>query len=610
MVLLLMLLAQTVLPLLPEAELRGRLTMEKGVDAPRQLEASFTASSQRLTVTCPVARDGTFQCRLPERATDIRLAASDFAPHYLWGVALSRERALTIPPFALKRGGSIAGWISTASREIPKNAAVRLVPVMYGGHPDDVKLLTRSEKPNARGFFQFTGISAGDWRVIAEAPEFSPSSAAEVRVDERKETTLRDALLLQELVDLSLSITPEVFAPGRPWRVRVVQREHGSPYTRDVVVSDADENGRWNARGVAAGEYWIEIADHRKNVYSSKSVSVDPGMAPLAINIDAVPVKGRVRVGDEGIAAHLTFLGRSGQRLTATSDADGNFKMLLPAEGKWEVRAKLRNNKQELGGRSIEIVRKEGEPHADVDLEFPGGRIAGEVVDESGKRIKAGVNVTRNGSLLAHVPAEDGVFEVVGLSPGPAFIEAGSPLGSSGGVPVSIDDHASPVTLVVRGMRKVDGWLLGPSGEGIPGASIRYYAPNAAFVGDLTTSPSGRFTFEVEADAAAVNLVVIAPGWPCKLTLARIPEPGRKLEIVLGRTGGRMVIPPRGERAPYISHDGAWANVMTLLPPVWSSVRRPSYITDQGVALDVEPGEYAICPTMQLSEACVKQVVR
>src|SRR5688572_23194024 len=69
------------LPFWPIAEIRGRLGTEKGVDAPRRLAATFEWKhrqfAQRVTVVCPVERDASWRCTLPESKLDVRLGAAD-----------------------------------------------------------------------------------------------------------------------------------------------------------------------------------------------------------------------------------------------------------------------------------------------------------------------------------------------------------------------------------------------------------------------------------------------------------------------------------------------------------------------------------------------------
>ena len=601
------------LPLWHAAELRGTVIVQKGVDPPHRIDATFNVrrgqTTEHLTTVCPVAKDGAWTCRLPESTLDIRLGAAGFAPYYAWDVELSRARVKRLPAFTLKRGSSISGWMSTASRVVPDGALVRLIPMTYGGSADDLTLVAREEKPNRRGFFQFSGIPAGEWFVMAEGPGFSSSNAAEVTIDDGKETVLRDALLLRDLADVQVTIEPPLFAVNRPWRVRLQRRPPGSAYDHTVAESEADENGHWSLSRAAAGDYRLDVLDKRGSVYSSTPVAVEPGMSPVHIRIASTLVKGRVRAGERGIPASLKFFGnRGGGNLSTTSNADGDFTIRLPSDGEWRVNVKLQTKKQELT-RTVHVERREDETHAVIDLDLPGGRIAGRVVDESGKPVTASVIVTREG-VIADVLAEQGSFELIGIDSGPAMIQAGTEDAHSGAVPISVDDHASPLTLVLRPMRKMEGSLLAPSGSPVAGALVRYWTPNAPFLGEVVTSPTGRFSFELEPNAPAVTLAIVAPGFPAKLTSVLVPDKGNKLEVVLGRAGGRLVIPIRDRTPPWpsIARDGAQAILPYLVPPRPSG-GTPPWLTREGYAIDIEPGEYTICATRDLSDACVRQVV-
>lgn len=610
------------IPIWPVAELSGTLLTEKGVVPPDQLEAGFElkhgTEAAPVRVACTVDDNGRWKCRLPETHLDLRLAAPDFAPHYVWDVTLSKEKPTTIAPFTLKRGGSIAGWIRAGDRELPiDKTTVRLTPILYGGSPDDVRLLSYRAAPNRRGFFQFTAVPAGNWAIVAEASGLSPSRTVDLSVDDRNESTLRDPLLLRDLVDLRISIEPHSFAEGVPWRVRLQRREPHARWDEHVAESDADRNGEWRRSGTAAGEYHIDVVDHRGATFNSTSVAVEPGMTPVQIAIDAVPVQGRVHIGENGVAARLEFHSGSGEEIWTSSSSGGTFRTMLTREGSWGVDVRLLSTKQELTLRSVPVARKKDERHAVVDLALPTGRLAGQVVDESGKPLSAGVIVTRNGSPIADLFAENGDFELVGIEQGPASIQAaarGTDPGvvkESGVVDVMVGDRADPLRLVLRSQTIVEGWIRTPSSEPVVGAFIRYWTPTATFLGQASSSPSGRFTLDLEPGADMVHLTVVAPGLPGKLALVPRPANGQRLEIVMNASGGRLIVPIREKAPPWptIGHNGTSAPLLHVLPPFQGGLQPPPWVTKDGVVIDLEPGEYTICATREPSSPCVREIV-
>lgn len=600
------------LPVWRAAELTGRLRTEKGVDRPRQLEAAFEvergSARQRVTTTCPVDGDGAWRCRLPESQLDVRLSAGDFAPQYLWDVELSRERARSVPPFVLKRGGSVAGWVDTAGG-VTDGAIVRLAPVVYGAPSEEARLQTFERKANRRGFYQFMGVPAGSWVVNAEAAGFSPSTIIEVQVDDRNESVVRDALMLRELVDVQLRITPRRYAPGRPWKVRLHQQSTGTPSGKRVAESDAADDGTWRHPDAAIGDYRLSIVAPSGAVLAQKQFVVQAGMPPIEIAIDAVPVIGRVRVGGTGVAARVKLSTYSGQHVTVTSDAGGDFKAMLPSEGAWNADVRLLASGQELRLDEVDVRRAEG-GDARVELDFPGGRIAGRVVDEAGKPARrAGIVVTRSGSPVADVVSDDGTFEIVGLPLGPAQIEASANELHSGGVALTVSEQSAPVTLVVRGMTVVEGWLGTPAGQPVAGAAIRYSTPAQWYLKEVVSSPTGRFTLDLDPGATLVTLAVVAVDHPAKLVQVAIPERGRRLDLTLGTTSGRLIVPIRSRDWPSLRRGGALASLRELVPPFYAAGSR-RWATSEGLALDLEPGEYALCATRDPSSRCVAQVVR
>jgi hypothetical protein len=598
--------AEVEVALWPAAELKGRLTVEKGSDGPRELEATFVLKGERVTVACPV-EEGTWTCRLPSTKLDLRLAANDFVPHYLWDVDPAKSGPVAI---ALKRGASVAGWVA-AERDGASMAAVtvKLVPATYG-EADDQSLLSLRTTANKRGFFQLTGVPAGRWIIAAEAADLSPSAIAEVEIDDRHETTLDDPLVLRDLATLNVSIQPGTYAPGVPWRVRLNRRPPRSRFVERVGETAASETGEWTHGRLPAGEYVVDVMNPRGAVYGTRHITVAPDMMPVQVDIERVTVRGKVHIGGDGIAAFVTFSSGRGETVRIASNDDGELTVDLPFEGKWRVDVRLHDTKQELSAiPPVTVARRRGEPYADIDLELPGGRVKGRVVDESGKAVKSGVILTRSGSILADIYAADGTFELVGVRPGPAMIEAQGEGANSGLLPVNIDSNASPVTLTLRRAKKLEGFVVTAEGGSVAGASIRFLEAGAAIVGEVVTSPTGRFVIQVNATTTAVRVAIAATGLPSKLALLRVPEKHEAIEVVLGRASGRLIVPLRDSTWPFVGRDGAWASALHLVEPLFGRRTAPRWATKDGMAIDLEPGEYTICPTHIPSPDCVTQVV-
>ncbi|HEX7151481.1 MAG TPA: carboxypeptidase-like regulatory domain-containing protein [Thermoanaerobaculia bacterium] len=599
--LLLLTMAQAAEPPLPLGELRGRVTLARGETVmPRELTASYDERKARVSTRCAIDTLGEWNCRLPVKVVDVRLEVAGYAPHYVWDALLSPEHAVTVPPFTLTRGASVSGWIASEVRDADlTKATVRLSPLTYGVPADEVRLSSYSAKANRRGFFQFAGVPAGTWRLWAEAPEHSRAEDVELNVGDSGETVSRRTLRLGPLAEIEVAVSPATDPAGRRWELRLLRLDPHARHAAPVAKTAVSADGRWSDKGLEAGSHQVQIVDGAGAVHVSRMVEIEPGMPAVLIAVDTVPVKGRVRIGERGIAARLKFTSSDGERLTATSNEEGEFALALPFEGKWTVAPKLVRNGQSFAEQEVDVRKLEGE--ARVDLDLPAGRVAGRVVDEAGEPVKAGVIVTRSGTPIADLLADDGSFELVGVEVGAARIEAQAKGRYAAPMTVQINDDTPPVTLVMRPEQKYEVWLSMPSGQPVAGASITYRTAASTMLRRPTSSPMGRFSITPEPGMTAVTMAIADPGLPSKLATVPLGDPAEPINIVLSETGGRLVVP--SNRAT-IRRGAAEASVNSLLPPFYPTAGPPSWLTDEGIVLYVEPGEYSVC-----APDCVTRVV-
>ena len=599
-------------PVWPAAELAGEIAVPREESVPDALEAAFEwkLGSRRETAAtkCPVTAGRKWRCRLPELTLDLKLSAPGFAPQYVWDAKLSRDRLVTLPSFMMKRGASLAGWVASADKEgFTSGATVRIEPVKFGYGEEDARLLAQTVKANHRGFFQFTGLPAGQWLVTAEAAGRSPSKTNAVDVDEQREATLREPLLLRELVDMEIAIDPPVFSAQERWSIRLSRNKPNSAYSERLGEQKAGADGRMSISRLPAGEYRVEVRAGG-SIFRSLNVYAEQPMQPLRLTVDSLRVRGHIRAGGEGLAARLEFYG-SGESAKTRSAEDGAFALILPYEGTWRVRARLAATDQNLYIEDVKVRRGEGEDEARVEIEIPGATIRGRVLDDQGQPAAAAIIVNRNNSLVAGMRTTDGAFELVGIPYGPALIEASTKNARSGGVPVIVEDNLPPLKIEMRQQWRIEGWLTTPARTPIGGAILRYSTPQAVLHGTAETGPSGRFVLETEANPGRIDIAIAAPGNPSKLLFVAAPDEDQRLHIVIGPVSGRLIIPSRGGRLPYVEHQGAWTHAGYLLPPGRPSSTPPAWLTNQGWSVELEPGEYSICPTRNVSDGCVKQLV-
>ena len=417
---------------------------------------------------------------------------------------------------------------------------------------------------------------------------------------------LRDRLDVRPMAKIELMIVPPVDGSGHAWQVRLAKRDPIAHALRPARSGDASPSGAWAAGPIEAGDYVVTIASAGTQ-FHRRDLVVDAASDLQVIVIDAVPVRGHVRLGKIPVKAQVTLGNWNGEKATALAGDDGDFATLVPGAGNWYADVRLPSG-QELHVNSIEIRRRDGEESARADITLPGGRIEGRVVDERGNGVTAGVIITRDGRPLTDIRAEDGDFALAGIEPGPATIEAQAKDAWSGPVNVEITEETQPVTLVIRKLRRVAGWLATSAGIPVAGASIRYRTSSSTFLGEAASSPSGRFELVLAPDDTTVDLAVVAPAFGAKLVRATVPAAGERIDVVMSGATGRLLVrtPDDAPPWPQLGYRGVWTALVDMLArPIAAGA--PPWMTPDGIALDVEPGEYTICAADHA--ACVTQLV-
>jgi hypothetical protein len=105
---------------------------------------------------------------------------------------------------------------------------------------------------------------------------------------------------------------------------------------------------------------------------------------------------------------------------------------------------------------------------------------------------------------------------------------------------IDVDDHHIDVNA-----DRIDVMLLKkmetPSeGGGIAGALISYF--DGEFLKHTASGPDGQFSFPLSSSADSVDLFIVTPGFPVKLTQFRVPEPGSSADIVVSSRGGFLSV--------------------------------------------------------------------
>jgi hypothetical protein len=602
----------------PAATFEGTFALPKGERAPATLEGSVEAEKTAeiaatipdTSVSCAIA-GAQWRCTVPATPLDLRLAARGFVPQYFWGVDAPAGGRKALGALPLLRGASISGRVALPDRtKAPQGIDVELRPAGLTLLPADERRAaarSRTAKTNDRGFYQFSGVAEGAYMITARKTGWSRATR-EVRVDGAREAAA-GLMILPPLARAEVIIDPPLDSAGRRWRVILDRETVRATGTAALAEGTAGADGRWWRDGLEAGTYLLRVSDGGGNDFERTRINVVPNAPPLHLSFSAIVVRGTVRIGDRPLRADLTFQSQEGSSsVTLASGENGELAGTLPHEGKWRVEAAPYGTEQLLGKKNIEVKLCDGV--ARVDIVFPAGIVAGQVVDESGKPARAAIRLgPKNGPMVYVRTQDDGKFELVGVDPGHAEIEASRRTESSGLVPVTIGkDRAEELKLTLRRKRTINGWVVSPSGAPIAGAVVHITRPMA--IEETVSGPAGDFVVHVPRGIAAIDIAICAIGYPVKLVHIPISaEMENDPRFVLGTTGGVLVAKVGTRPWPWIRFRGGFMPLTALLTgtlgsPSLNPVRRG------GLEFLLEPGTYTVCPTKELSPRCMQHDVR
>ncbi|HYC93298.1 MAG TPA: carboxypeptidase-like regulatory domain-containing protein [Thermoanaerobaculia bacterium] len=597
--------------LMPAGEVSGKLATAEGDSLPSSVSLRFEVPAVKhqktvAIVPCPVAREGTWSCRVPAGELDLRIGSDGFAPVYAWGIRVVADTPAALGVMRLSRGASVSGWVTAGRQPVdPASAEIHLEPL---GAPNDAADApgAMQTRPNRRGFFQFTNVPAGMYVLSAGGDRLASSQRPTVKVAEEREVTLEPALELLPFARAEIRVTPPLDPRGQPWRVSLQRRLPASTYLAEPVRGTMVEEGLWTANDLRPGAYVLRITDGN-SVEERREVEVAPEMPPLFIAMAVVPVKGRASSGSRGIEGTVELSSLTGGKAELATDEEGRFEGYLPAEGKWNIRLKLARGNQTIRARSVDVRRRDGESHARVDVELPGGVIRGKVTDEQGRPAPALVHVLHDGLPRTSVTADDsGEFELIGLDEGAAMLEARHAKKETGLVPVSVSRSTAPVTLVLKRQVTVEGWVSTPSGHPIGGAAVRLFGPQLSNVRETVTSPGGRFTMPLPGSVSSVGMAVVAPGLPAVVTTVPVVEDER-VDVVVPGSGGRLLLRGLTSRRPWLAHEQTIVSLGLLFQPSYGG-QSPNLMSE-GIELLLAPGQYLLCPTRAISDRCTRHWV-
>lgn len=604
----------------PTGSVTGRLAVARHEEVPATLRVRVTPAPSETdaerpptaSLTCPVT-DQRFTCRLPAERLDLRIAAEGFIPEYRWDVVVSPAETRDLGEIPLVRGASLAGWVAI-EETLRVRPRVEVVPETVGGNGTQVgerlSQRTLTVETTERGFFHVRGLAPGSYRLSVEAPGQGTAERAPIVIGERREYVLEEPLVLEPLAEVVASVDPPLGPQLQPWTIRLLREIPISSMYRLEAEQEVDDRGSWQRSGFEPGRYLLQVVDSEGSTHFRRELDVTPGMRPLAIELSLVPVRGTLRAGETPLSRAVWFQRPDGTRIRLDADSQGIFEGVLPDEGRWQVRLEPAQGRgQQRLEKEVMVERAPGEPWVMLDIELSATHLVGEVLDEDHIPIGGAlVSVYTPRRTLAQVfTRDDGVFEVHGLPEGAyrARAEAkGNRESDLTSLELAADDGSTSIELIVRDRRGLRGRIL-LGEQPVAGALVRYQVPQAPLAGSLHASPDGVFTIWLPAWVEEVDLVILAPGLPTKLTRVTVPPTDTRLPpIHLASVSGDLGIRFPDRQALYIRGEGDFVPIWSLLLPTDGGSFRELDETSGLFHLPLEPGSYMICPAPEESRWC------
>lgn len=532
------------------ADARGSLGVRAGSDLPAQLEATFEISRAGSPpvggqpgaggrVVCPI-RANEWTCRLPVGRLDLRLSLPSFADSFYWGVELP-PRGLTLPETVLHDGSSVFGWVLSESSLAVEQALVTLSPdagplTDYQGS----QLRWATASTDGRGFFHLAGVPPGQYRLNASRAG-ALAEGRTVTVGTDRAVPLEEPLVLYEPRELEVFVDPPTDPLGGAWQLDL-HPTWSNALTPGRVGVEVEENGYAAVTALAPGVYAVALRDHAKDSWWAGTFEVNATAPPLLVSVDAVSVEGRIRLGDEPLAAAVTFH-RAGLQRTLSSDSDGSFAGILPSAGRYDVAVEAAEPNVRHSKQGVEVEARD----ARLDIQIPATRIFGTVADADGRSPATSiVTVSGNGAETFQEVVVGGSFEVVGVPEGSAT------LGAQGGglrsdvirVDVS-EEEDREVLLILRERRTLHLRVSGPTGLGIAGAGVTARWEGAAELLPLSvTDGDGRVEIAASPDVRYVTVAIEPPGFAYRQVTLPVPEDGEMVVGVAPERGALVIEPP------------------------------------------------------------------
>jgi hypothetical protein len=595
------------LPLWPASTLEGYFEVDRGESLPatasihlRSSPAVAERDSIAETIEPCAVQGRRWSCSVPAASLDLRLSAPGFVPAYFWDVGLAAGTTKAAGTVHLVRGASLSGSVSLKSGDYRGVIVELRAPASTAAAPGRSVLATA--RPNARGFFQFAGIALGSYEVVALMRAASEGHAGGIAITEPRELVIEQPIRITALADLQVFLTPPLAPNGAPWSVRLERNLPDSHLLILAAVSSASASGVWKQPQLQEGRYRLSVSDGSGSILGRRVIELTAASPPVMMNLDLVPVTGDVALGDRPLPATVTLSWRDGSSVKFRADERGRFQGMLPHEGQWHVRISPTGVNTSIDRPTIE-VRRSDDGVAPIHLALPSGKIKGMLVDEQDRPVSGWALVSRGGVIEGDSTSdESGSFEIDGIEPGPVQVAGHSADGAESGLLpyTAAGDDAVSLRVVLHPPSKATGSVRS-GGQPVAGAIIRCFADTFTEKRETYSGPDGEFELALPPHTSAVDLIVLAPGFPARW-ISAVPA-ASPIDVQLGGAAAKLrllatAVPPW----PMVWRGGRFVGALFLgYPP-----NSPFY---RGLEYDVEPGTYTICPAAELSAKCIAKQI-
>ena len=491
------------------------------------------------------AVDGSFKATRLVPGANQRLTVShpDHEAHTLGGILLAAGATKSGLVVVLPKGLGLRGVVKDENGRPLPGADVEVIrpftfqsgrgasQFSFVGGP-----MTRPRKQSGPdGRFEFRGLAAGDYTLVASKQGYSrdridPVKVAEGRASELLELVLKPGATISGFVkDRAGNGVPGYRLAARPsGSAAGPMGPLGGPLTEEPTAAD----GSFLIEGLATGESY-ELTVMSETGPGTRKAGVTAPAEGVEITVTG---KGRIRgqVADaeghaltdfevayspaaSGGGMRFNFRmgparGRGPGQMVPVHAEDGRFELEDVPAGKWDVEATAPGYQR---GRASGISVEEGGSADGVEVRLTrGAAILGRVLEARSGRpvLDAAVRAdAASGPRFPRMGLEpgdnesstdaDGRFEIVGLSPGPYRVTASHPSWTETTTSVELKDAPASVEIRLGQGGTVTGTVVS-AGHPVVGASVVLSAAGEGFRGpfggeqESISDEAGRFRFE------------------------------------------------------------------------------------------------------------------